>query len=100
MRGQQNLAVLGLFGPVAQNLFNGAVPDKLVTGLHKKPGTWKQVFGKDADEFFHAWSIASFIEKVAQAGKAAYPLPMYVNDALRDPIKYQAPNTYATGGPT
>ena len=88
------------YSPVAQNLFSGPVPDKLVTRLHKKPGTWTQVFGKDADEFFHAWSIASFIEKVAEAGKAAYPLPMYVNAALRDPIKYQAPNTYAAGGPT
>jgi len=88
------------YSPAAQKLFDGAVPDKLVTGLHKKPGTWKQVFGRDADEFFHAWNIASYIEKVSEAGKAAYPLPMYVNAALRDPYKYQAPNTYAAGGPT
>ena len=88
------------YSPVAQKLFNGPVPDKLVAGLHKKPGTWKQVFGKDADEFFHAWYISSYVEKVAEAGKAVYPLPMYVNAALRDPLKYQAPNTYASGGPT
>ena len=88
------------YSPVAQKLFNGPVPDALVTGLHKKPGTWKQVFGKDADEFFHAWTISNYVEKVAEAGKAVYPLPMYVNAALRDPIKYQAPNTYAAGGPT
>jgi beta-galactosidase GanA len=88
------------YSPVAQKLFNGAVPDKLVAGLHKKPGTWKQVFGKDADEFFHAWYISSYVEKVAEAGKAVYPLPMYVNAALRDPLKYQAPVTYASGGPT
>ena len=88
------------YSPVAQKLFDGPVPDKLVTGMHKKPGTWKQVFGADADEFFHAWNIASYIEKVAEAGKAVYPMPMYVNAALRDPYKYQAPNTYAAGGPT
>ena len=88
------------YAPVAQKLFDGPVPDKLVTGMHKKPGTWKQVFGADADEFFHAWNIASYIEKVAEAGKAVYPMPMYVNAALRDPYKYQAPNTYAAGGPT
>jgi beta-galactosidase GanA len=88
------------YSPVAQKLFNGPVPDKLAAGLHKKPGTWKQVFGKDADEFFHAWNIASYVEQVAEAGKVVYPLPMYVNAALRDPIKYQAPNTYAAGGPT
>ena len=88
------------YSPVAQKLFDGPVPGKLVTGLHKMPGTWKQVFGKDADEFFHAWSIASYIEQVAKAGKAVYPLPMYANAALRDPYKDQDPHTYAAGGPT
>jgi len=88
------------YAPVAQKLFDAPVPDKLISGLHKTPGTWKQVFGKDADEFFHAWSIASFVEAVAKAGKAAYPLPMYVNAALRDPFKAQDPHTYAAGGPT
>ena len=86
--------------PAAQKLFDGPVPDKLVQGLDKKPGTWKQVFGKDADEYFHAWSIAGYIEQVAAAGKAIYPLPMYVNAALRDPYKPQPPATYAAGGPT
>ena len=88
------------YSPVAQKLFDGPVPAKLAAGLHKQPGSWKAVFGNDADEFFHAWYIASFVEKVAEAGKAAYPLPMYVNAALRDPVKYQAPITYASGGPT
>ena len=88
------------YSPAAQKLFDAAVPNELVSGLHKKAGTWKQVFGKDADEFFHAWYISTFVEKVAQAGKAAYPLPMYVNVALRDPFKVQAPTDYASGGPT
>jgi beta-galactosidase GanA len=88
------------YSPAAQKLFDGPVPDKLVAGLKKKPGTWKRVFGKDADEFFHAWAVASYIEQVAEAGKAVYPLPMYVNAALRDPLKYQDPNTYSSGGPT
>ena len=86
--------------PAAEAQFNGPVPEKLVVGLHKQPGTWKEVFGKDADEFFHAWAIASYVEQVAEAGKAQYPLPMYVNAALRDPLKDQDPATYASGGPT
>jgi len=88
------------YSPVAQKLFDGPVPGQLVAGMHKKPGTWKQVFGKDADEFFHAWYISTYVEKVAEAGKAVYPLPMYVNAWLRDPYNYQAPTTYAAGGPT
>jgi beta-galactosidase GanA len=89
------------YSPAAQKLFAGPVPEKLVKHFNKQPGTWAQVFGKNADEYFHAWSIASYIEDVAAAGKAVYPLPMYVNAALRDPIKPDAdPLTYAAGGPT
>lgn len=86
--------------PAAQKLFDGPVPDYLVKGLNKQPGTWKAVFGKDADEYFHAWSLAHYVEEVAKAGKEVYPLPMYVNAALRDPNKDQDPLTYASGGPT
>ena len=88
------------YSPTAQKLFAGPVPEKLVKALGKKPGTWSQVFGKDADEFFHAWSIGRFVDEVAAAGKRELPLPMYVNAALRDPFNYQDPYTYSSGGPT
>ncbi len=88
------------YSPTAQKLFDGPVPSALVRRMSKQPGTWRQVFGTDADEYFHAWSIASYIEEIARAGKAEKPLPMYVNAALRDPFKHQDPATYASGGPT
>lgn len=86
--------------PVAQKLFEGPVPATLVEGMHKKPGTWKQVFGKNADEYFQAWHTASYIEQVAKAGSAVYPLPMFINAALCDPFKCQDPFNHASGGPT
>jgi beta-galactosidase GanA len=76
------------------------VPPKLVRALGKQAGTWKQVFGADADEFFHAYSVASFIGEVAAAGKAQYSLPMYANAALRDPFNPGKPGQYESGGPT
>jgi len=88
------------YSPTAQKLFQAPVPAALVKAMKVKPGAWTEVFGKDADEFFHAWHIASFVEQVAAAGKAEYPLPMYVNAALRDAFKYQDPLTYSSGGPT
>jgi len=88
------------FGGQAQKLFNGAVPATLVRALGATGGTWSQAFGKDADEFFHAWAVAKFIGEVAAAGKKEYPLPMYVNAALRDPFSPGAPGGYASGGPT
>jgi hypothetical protein len=50
----------------------------------KTSGTWEEVFGKGAatDEIFMAWNYARYIGRVAEAGKAEYPLPMYVNAAL------------------
>ena len=63
-------------------------------------GTWQKVFGDRADEYFQAWSVARFIGQVAAAGKAEYPLPMYTNAALRDPLTNPMANTYESGGPT
>ncbi len=88
------------FSPLAQKVFDGPVPQALLAKLGKQPGTWKQVFGADADETFHAWHIARFIDQVAQAGKAEYPLPMYINAALRGPFNPGQPGQYASGGPT
>ena len=88
------------FSPLAQQVFEGPVPDALLTHLGKQPGTWAEVFGADADETFHAWHIARFIDQVAEAGKAEYPLPMYINAALRGPFNPGQPGQYASGGPT
>ena len=65
----------------------------------KTAGTWAQVFGAEAagQEVFTAWHYARFAEVVTRAGKAAYPLPMYVNVALNRTGK--APGDYPSGGP-
>jgi beta-galactosidase GanA len=94
------------FGAVAQAAFDQAVP-AAVLQLQKSPvalaktGSWAKVYGDYADEYFHAYSIASFIEEVAKAGRAVYDLPMYVNDALRDSTPAVAPwkNNFSSGGP-
>ncbi|MBO9718497.1 MAG: DUF5597 domain-containing protein [Pseudoxanthomonas sp.] len=88
------------FSPMAQKVFDGPVPDALLQKLGKSPGTWREAFGADADEFFHAWHIAHYIDQVAAAGKEAYPLPMYINAALRGPFNPGQPGQYASGGPT
>jgi beta-galactosidase GanA len=65
----------------------------------KISGTWGEVFG-DGDagaEVFTAWHYARYAEAVTAAGKAAYPLPMYVNAALNRAGK--APGEYPSGGP-
>ena len=92
----------------AQKLFEGPVPAEMlkpeVLKALNKPvavkGSWKEVFGDDADEYFHAWSVALYIGYVAAAGKAIYPLPLYVNASLRDPLSNPPASTYESGGAT
>jgi hypothetical protein len=88
------------YSPEAEKAFAEQVPEKLVKGLGKQPGTWREVFGEDADEIFEAWFTASYIEQVAEAGKAEYALPLYVNAALREPFNPGKAPSYESGAPT
>lgn len=88
------------YSPAAQALFDGPVPEAVLKATNKPPGTWSQVFGPDADEFFYAWCVSHYVDQVAAAGKAEYPLPMYVNGAPRDPFGRQNAANFSSGGPT
>jgi len=116
--------------PGANQAFAGPVPKELMDYLQqhkdtlipefrkvweaagfKTSGTWEEVFGKGvaADEIFMAWHFARYVGRVAAAGKAEYPIPMYVNAALprtssiADPVlKGREPTIlgyFAVGGP-
>jgi beta-galactosidase GanA len=92
------------YSPAAEALFQAPVPEELLRELGKRESAgsnWPAAFGADADEFFHAWSVARFIGEVAAAGKREYALPLYVNAALRDPLRPPPPPSYyESGGPT
>ncbi len=105
--------------PAANQAFDGQVPRELTSYLtqhqdilnpllreawltmgSKTSGTWEEVFGSNvkADEIFMAWNYGRYIQSVAAAGKAQYPIPMYVNTWLggwSDPH----PSAYPHGGP-
>ena len=96
------------YGPKAEAQFNGPVPAEVLK-RKKSPvalaatGTWKEVYGDYADEYFHAYSVAKYIGEIAKAGRDVYNLPMYVNNSIRDsleePVKPWNKN-FASGGPT
>jgi beta-galactosidase GanA len=88
------------YSAAAEALFREHVPAKLLRDLNRPAGNWRDVFGDDADEYFHAWHIARYCDEIARAGKAQYALPMYVNVALRHPVSPGKPGSYASGGPT
>ena len=66
----------------------------------KTSGTWEEVFGKGAktDEIFMGWNYARYVDKVAEAGKGQYGIPMFVNAWLPAPTD-QGPGDYPSGGP-
>ncbi len=104
--------------PAANKAFEGPVPKQVFDYLQKHretlspeflevwaangskmSGTWEQVFGAGArtDQIFMAWNYGHFVQRVAAAGKAEYPIPMYVNTWLGDVTAL--PGTFPSGGP-
>ena len=105
--------------PLAEAAWNKPVPSELMNYLSenkarllpeltrvwgasgfKTSGTWPEVFGTDAwaDEVFMAWYVGRYVGKVAEAGKAELPIPMYANAWLVQ-NDTQLPGGYPSGGP-
>ena len=70
------------------------------TAGFKTSGTWTEVFGKgvQTDEIFMGWNYARYVDKVTEAGKRAYNIPMFVNAWLNAPAD-KGPGDYPSGGP-
>jgi Domain of unknown function (DUF5597)/Beta-galactosidase len=106
--------------PVANKAFAGPVPKELMDYLQahkdtlisefrqvwekagfKTSGTWEEVFGKGiaTDQAFMAWNYARYIGRVAEAGKAEYPIPMYVNAAVMAFARAMPIENQHSGGP-
>ena len=68
--------------------------------MAKTLGNWELVFGKSTatDEIFMAWNYAQYINRVVEAGKKEYPIPMYVNAWIVQPQDTK-PGDYPSGGP-
>jgi len=100
--------------PEAKAAFNAPVPKQLMDYMvrnkenlvsefrqyweaagNKTSGTWAEVFGNQpmTNEIFMAWYYALYVDQVAKAGKAEYPLPMFINVDLGEGI-----GQYSSGG--
>jgi beta-galactosidase GanA len=110
------------YGPQAEQAWQGQVPAALIAHLQahatqrqpalqpelrrlweehgaRSAGSWSEVFGDSiaAQEVFQAWGYAAFVEELARAAKAAYPIPYYINVALNRPGR--KPGEYPSAGP-
>jgi beta-galactosidase GanA len=66
---------------------------------YKTTGNWEEIFGKSlaTDEIFMAYYYSKFTNKIAEAGKKRYNLPMFVNAALNRAGR--EPGNYPSAGP-
>lgn len=83
-----------------ENTLEAELKDCWTTYGKKMKGNWQDVFGvsPDAKSFFMTWQYASYIQKIAEAGRAELNLPMYVNAWI---VQYpgELPGKYPNGGP-
>lgn len=71
-----------------------------MTGGCKTAGTWEEVFGPTdrAAEIFMAWHYAAYMDRITEAGKKEYALPVFVNAWIVQPEDTR-PGNYPSGGP-
>ncbi len=85
----------------AERLFSEPVPESLVEKLELSAGTWSEVFGREADEAFAAYAVATYVDDLARTARAIWPLPTLVNVWLKERKSWARPGEqYPSGGPT
>jgi Domain of unknown function (DUF5597)/Beta-galactosidase len=105
------------YSPESQAVFDSHVPASLLVALKKagkgrvhdiwqqaggkNSGTWSELFGQEAGELASAWSIATFIDAIVEAGKAIFDIPMWINAwIVEEPHFRPGPwRVYPSGGP-
>jgi hypothetical protein len=84
----------------SNKLLDKQVSDSLVRAMHKTPGTWQEVFGKDADKSFSRSGDFTLDQRGREGRKSGVPLPMYVNTWLGTPDGQMRPGFDSpSGGP-
>lgn len=107
------------FSPMAEEAFRSEVPSELTGWLtaHKEEllpetreaweangcltqGSWEKVFGANdrAAEIFMAWNYARYMDRITEAGKTEYDIPVFVNAWIVQPEDTR-PGNYPSGGP-
>ena len=60
-------------------------------------GRWGELFGAYGGESLNAWTIAHYIDYIAEQGKAVYDLPLYAN-VWKGEQFFRLPGDYPSGG--
>lgn len=73
--------------------------EKWTAGGARMKGSWSEIFGDDiyTDEIFMAWHYAEYVERMAQAAREIYDVPLFVNAAMNS--RGRKPGEYPSAGP-
>lgn len=99
MQVENEIGLLGTecdYCDAAREAFAQEIPEVLAEEYGKN-GTWKAVFGEDAEEAFMAYYFAKAVEEITAAGRKEYPIPCYANAWLKQYPWYAG--SYPCGGP-
>lgn len=86
----------------ANRLFAQRVPGEVLTAFGKSgAGNWSEVFGPHAAETFAAYYQARYLNRVAEAGRKEFALPLFLNawTDIQDGF-YEPGFSHPSGGPT
>lgn len=99
MQVENEIGLLGTacdYCDAAKEAFEQEIPEILVD-VYGRKGTWREVFGTDAEENFMAYYFAKAVEQITEAGQKEYPIPCYTNAWLKQYPWYAG--SYPSGGP-
>jgi len=86
--------------PTAEALFAQGAPSELTDALGLSGGGWEDAFPGHGHEAFQAYSVARYVNYIAEAGRAAYDVPLSVNVWLKEKKAFQrAGEEYPSGVP-
>jgi Domain of unknown function (DUF5597)/Beta-galactosidase len=102
------------YSPEGQALFDSQVPSQFIDAMKKagdgrvndiwqkigskNSGTWFELFGWEAGEIMSAWSIANYIDDIAESGKAVFDIPMFINVWMMESGWSIPGESYPSGG--
>lgn len=84
------------YSPEANKTFNSVIPAPVAKEFNKT-GTWEEVFGLEAWEYFMSYYFASAVEKIAKKANEIYPIPYFANAWLKQYPWFAG--SYPSGGP-
>jgi beta-galactosidase GanA len=85
--------------PEPARLFTEPIPAELARSLGVARRPWTEAFGPHAEQFFMTWHLARYVDRVAEAGKREWELPLYVNAALGNAFTDETGEVGPSGGP-